>query len=224
MAVNIAVKDVVPKIFTWKEPMVSKHQQAMARQTRWRVCRTHPGSQASPSSTLRTRGNHGDPGRSADGAAQPQTSLNSEEEVESAGKSEPPIVCAGQRVVQEGSSPSDARMRSVISEGGGNASLAEENERYGEAYTGTKAKAGDSQGGPEADLFKETGGQGVHREVESEGHEEKYRAVIDGGYLDDEPVGQRWGQGRARTMGAKAFSFTHRTKVFADGTVRKNNA
>ena len=23
-------------------------------------------------------------------------------------------------------------------------------------------------------------------------------------------------------MGAKAFSFTHRTKVFADGTVRKN--
>jgi hypothetical protein len=29
------------------------------------------------------------------------------------------------------------------------------------------------------------------------------------------------GKGRARTMGAKAFSFTHRTKVFADGTVRK---
>jgi hypothetical protein len=26
-------------------------------------------------------------------------------------------------------------------------------------------------------------GQGVHREVESEGHEEKYRAVIDGGTL-----------------------------------------
>ena len=31
-------------------------------------------------------------------------------------------------------------------------------------------------------LFKESGGQGVHREVESEGHEEKYRAVIDGGH------------------------------------------
>src|SRR3954471_14858365 len=29
-------------------------------------------------------------------------------------------------------------------------------------------------------LFREPGGQGVHREVESEGHEEKYRAVIDG--------------------------------------------
>ncbi len=49
------------------------------------------------------------------------------------------------------------------------------------------------------------GGQGVHREVESEGYEEKYRAVIDGGYSDDEPVGQRWGkvepalQGRRRS-------------------------
>src|SRR6202165_5929338 len=38
------------------------------------------------------------------------------------------------------------------------------------------------------------GGQGVHREVESEGHEEKYRAVIDGGYPEDELVGQRWGK------------------------------
>ena len=39
-----------------------------------------------------------------------------------------------------------------------------------------------------------SGGQGVHREVESEGHEEKYRAVIDGGYPEDELVGQRWGK------------------------------
>ena len=38
------------------------------------------------------------------------------------------------------------------------------------------------------------GGQGVHREVGSEGHEEKYRAVIDGGHPEDEPVGQRWDQ------------------------------
>ena len=35
------------------------------------------------------------------------------------------------------------------------------------------------------------GGQGVHREVESERHEEKYRAVINGGCPDDKPVGQR---------------------------------
>jgi hypothetical protein len=39
-----------------------------------------------------------------------------------------------------------------------------------------------------------SGGQGVHREMESEGYEEKYRAVIDGGCPDDEPVGQRWGK------------------------------
>src|SRR5579863_1763443 len=38
------------------------------------------------------------------------------------------------------------------------------------------------------------GGQGVHREVESEGHEEKYRAVINGGHPEDELVGQRWGK------------------------------
>jgi len=67
-------------------------QQATVRQARRRVCRTHPGSQASSSSTLRTHGNRGDPGGSAEGAAQPLTSLNSEEEVESAGKSEPPIL------------------------------------------------------------------------------------------------------------------------------------
>src|SRR5262249_52849853 len=32
-----------------------------------------------------------------------------------------------------------------------------------------------------------SGGQGVHRKVESKGLEEKYRAVIDGGDSDDEP-------------------------------------
>jgi hypothetical protein len=47
----------------------------------------------------------------------------------------------------------------------------------------------------------DSGGQGVHREVESEGHEEKYRAVIDGGHLEDEPVGQRWGKVELRYGG-----------------------
>ena len=68
------------------------------------------------------------------------------------------------------------------------------------------------------------GGQGVHREVESERHAEKYRAVVDGGYPRDEPVGQRWGKVEPALWGGKAFSFTHRTKVFADGTVRKIRA
>ena len=87
-----------------------------------------------------------------------------------------------------------------------------------------KRKLETSQGGPEATNLQFSGGQGVHREVESEGHEEKYRAVIDGGHPEDESVGQRVGKGRACTMKAKAFSFTHRTKVPADGTVRKNSA
>ena len=36
------------------------------------------------------------------------------------------------------------------------------------------------QDGPEATAQLDSGGQGVHREMESEGHEEKYRAVIEG--------------------------------------------
>ena len=38
------------------------------------------------------------------------------------------------------------------------------------------------------------GGQGVHREMESEGLAEKLRAGIDGSHPDDEPVGQRGGK------------------------------
>ena len=68
------------------------------------------------------------------------------------------------------------------------------------------------------------GGQGVHREMESEGHEEKYRAVIDGDHPQDEPVGQRWGKVESALLRRRRFSFTHRTKVIADGTVQKNNA
>ncbi|MGC2461123.1 MAG: hypothetical protein WA446_09160, partial [Steroidobacteraceae bacterium] len=106
---------------------------------------------------------------------------------------------AEQRVVQEGSSPSDAQMRSVISEGGVERLV-----------------------GQQRQIF--VGGQGAHREVRSEGHEEKYRAVIDGGYPDDKPVGQRWGKVESALWRRRRFSFTHRTKVFADGTVRKNDA
>ena len=39
-------------------------------------------------------------------------------------KSADGIVCAGQRINQEGSSPSGARIRGTVSEGGGNALLA----------------------------------------------------------------------------------------------------
>jgi len=58
--------------------------------------------------------------------------------------------------------------------------------------------------------------------MESERHEENYRAVIDGGYPEDEPVGQRWARSSLH-YGDEGPLIIHRTKVFADGTVRKNN-
>ena len=81
-----------PEKNQWKEPMALKCPQATVQQAKRRACRTHPGSQASPSPTVRTYGNHGDPGGSVEGAAQSLTSLNSEEEAVSAGKSESPVV------------------------------------------------------------------------------------------------------------------------------------
>ena len=44
----------------------------------------------------------------------------------------PDPTCAGQRMNQEGSSPSGARMRGAVSKGGGNSSLAGRARRYGE--------------------------------------------------------------------------------------------
>ncbi len=90
------------------------------------------------------------------------------------------VLCAEQRVVREGSSPSGARMRSVISERGGNASRAGEKRKAGVAKAGTKANAGRLAAETSAVLVEFLGGQGVHREVESEGHEEKYRVVVEG--------------------------------------------
>ena len=89
-------------------------------------------------------------------------------------------------------------MRSAVSKSGGNSSLAGKRGRYGEAGAPFgPGHEGESRKQTKADLkppLEIPGGQGVHREVESEGHEEKYRAVIDGGYPEDEPVGQRWGK------------------------------
>ena len=67
-------------------------------------------------------------------------------------------------------------MRGVISKSGGNASLAG---------------------------YKITGGQGVHREVESEGHAENCRAVVEGA-IPRRTGRPKVGQGRACSMEAKA--------------------
>ena len=89
----------------------------------------------------------------------------------------------------------DAQMRGIISESGSNVSLASE-------------------------AARNAGGQGVHREVESEGHEEKDRAAIEE-RSSDEPVGQRWGKVEPALWRRRRYSSTHRTKVFAGGTVWK---
>jgi hypothetical protein len=57
-----------------------------------------------------------------------------------------------------------------------------------------RRKPATDQGGPAATVWLYCGGQGVHREVESEGLAEKVRAVIDGGHPEDEPVGPRGDQ------------------------------
>src|SRR5450759_1441753 len=104
-------------------------------------------------------------------------------------------------------------MRSAISKRGGNAWRAGKRKQVWRSLNG---HAGESRTQPRwtrSRSSQSSGGRGVHREVESERHGEKYRAVIEGGYPGDELVGQRWGKPRARTMGAQAFSFTHRTKV-----------
>ena len=69
-----------------------------------------------------------------------------------------------------------------------------------------------------------SGGQGVRREAESEGHEEKYRAVIDGG----DPAMNRSAKGGDRSSllhdGEGVLIHPTSTKVCADGTVRKSSA
>ena len=80
-------------------------------------------------------------------------------------------------------------MRGAVSKSGGNASLAGERK----VWRTLNGHEGESRIQPRRTwshclLF--FGGQGVHREVESEGHEKKYRAVIDG-ETQDKPVGQR---------------------------------
>src|SRR5437588_13095025 len=84
-------------------------------------------------------------------------------------------------------------MRSAVSERGGNTSRAGREAGMEKPKRARRRKPDTAKVDLEPPL-EVPGGQGVHREVESEGHEEKYRAVIDGGHPEDEPVGQRWGK------------------------------
>ncbi|HHW39658.1 MAG TPA: hypothetical protein GXX19_00630 [Syntrophomonadaceae bacterium] len=77
-------------------------------------------------------------------------------------------------------------MRGTISKGGGNASSA----------------------------WRQPGGQGVSREGESEGHAEKFRAVV-----DETNRSAKDGERSCQHYGGEGITHPpHRTKVFADGT------
>ena len=85
-------------------------------------------------------------------------------------------------------------MRGAISKSGGNASLA--GIRIRRTLNGHRVgNDGNSQGEAPKFCRKTPGGQGVHREVESEGFEEKYRAVIEGAT----PLMNRSAKGGARS-------------------------
>ena len=97
-------------------------------------------------------------------------------------------------------------MRGAVSKGRGNALPASGASRWRTGCRWIQA-AGDRRSDPESEEF-----------------EEKYRAVINGGDPDDEQVGQRWGKVEPALWGRRRYSFTLRTKVFADGTIRKIHA
>jgi len=56
-------------------------------------------------------------------------------------ESERSIVCAKQRIAQEGLSPSGAQMRGAVSEGGGNASLAGERKKILRSLNGHEGES-----------------------------------------------------------------------------------
>jgi hypothetical protein len=84
-------------------------------------------------------------------------------------------------------------MRSAVSKSGDNSSLAGREEGMEKPKLARRRKSDTAK----ADLkppLAVPGGQGVCREAESEGHAEKYRAVIEGRHPEDELVGRGWGK------------------------------
>ena len=65
---------------------------------------------------------------------------------------------------------------------------------------------------------------GVRRKAESEGHEEKCRAVIKGRHPEDELVGRGWGKVEPAVRRRRRSHSPTRYMVIAGGTVWKNGA
>jgi len=100
-------------------------------------------------------------------------------------------------------------MRSAVSKGGGNSSSAG---RRGKVWKSLNGHEDESRTQPRRTCSHRSaipGGQGVRREAESEGHEEKCRAVIEGRHPEDELVGQGWGKVEPAVWRRRRFSFTH---------------
>ena len=109
-------------------------------------------------------------------------------------KSDSVVVCAEQRVVQEGSSPSGARMRGAISESGGNASLAEEERKVWRSLHGHE---GESRRQPRRTCSHRSVGTSEGRVSTARWNPKGMRRSTGSQSMelsDDEAVGQRWGK------------------------------
>jgi hypothetical protein len=108
---------------------------------------------AAESETLSMRGNSMRENRETsktpcrfDGQGRPEKAFSRTSGAHVFEESDDLVVCAGQRLDPEGSSPSTARMRGGVSKDRGNASSAGER-NHGEPYTGTKSETMDTAKG-----------------------------------------------------------------------------
>src|SRR6266481_5863431 len=94
-------------------------------------------------------------------------------------------------------------MRGAIQKAGGNSLAGRRKQKVWRRLNGHESESWIQPRRTWSRCLLYSGGQGVHRKVESEGHEEKYRAAIDGDHPQDEPVGQRWGKVESALLGRR---------------------
>ncbi len=130
-------------------------------------------------------------------------------------------VCLAARV-SGGLKSRSARDHGPISKGGGNASPARERGRYGEPYTGTKAKAGHRQGGPEATSCRTPEGRAPTARWGLKGLRRTTGSYIEGSASRRMNRSAKDGEWSSLHYGGEgAMVPPHRTTVCADDTVGK---
>ena len=92
------------------------------------------------------------------------------------------------------------------------------------SYQNTKGKPGNSQERPGASSRWASEGRVSTARWDPKGLRRSTGPESIGGHPEDEPVGQRWDKVEPALWRRRHYSSTHRTKVFADGTVRKISA